>query len=203
MNMKVNLNKQLNGIELIFQEKPSTEILTMLKGNGFRWHRQKKLWYAKVTDERKAFVKELEKANTEIISVSNNVSETPTKAKAKKQPVNKYGVKVGDMFCDIWGYEQTNVDFFRVKALRGKTQVILQQVYLEMTQDKSVSGMSADRKYNSKNYSLVKNSWFVKDNENGIIKKVLGTKEEPYINMTSYANAYKYDGQELYESWYY
>ena len=128
MNMKVNLNKQLNGIELIFQEKPSTEILTMLKGNGFRWHRKKKLWYAKVTDERKAFVKELQKANTEIISVSNNVSETPTKAKAKKQPVNKYGVKVGDMFCDIWGYEQTNVDFYQVVDLKGSTTVVLKPV---------------------------------------------------------------------------
>ena len=128
MNMKVNLNKQLNGIELIFQEKPSTEILTMLKVNGFRWHRQKKLWYAKVTDERKAFVKELQKANTEIISVSNNVSETPTKANAKKQPVNKYGVKVGDMFCDIWGYEQTNVDFYQVVDLKGSTTVVLKPV---------------------------------------------------------------------------
>lgn len=128
MNMKVNLNKQLNGIELIFQEKPATEILTMLKENGFRWHRQKKLWYAKVTDERKAFVKELQKSNTEIISVSNNVSETPTKAKAKKQPVNKYGVKVGDMFCDIWGYEQTNVDFYQVVDLKGSTTVVLKPV---------------------------------------------------------------------------
>ena len=128
MNMKVNLNKQLNGIELIFQEKPATEILTMLKGNGFRWHRQKKLWYAKVTDERKAFVKELQKANTEIISASNNVSETPAKAKAKKQPVNKYGVKVGDMFCDIWGYEQTNVDFYQVVDLKGSTTVVLKPV---------------------------------------------------------------------------
>ena len=128
MNMKVNLNKQLNGIELIFQEKPSTEILTMLKGNGFRWHRQKKLWYAKVTDERKAFVKELQKANTEIISVSNNVSETPTKVKAKKQPVNKYGVKVGDMFCDTWGYGQTNVDFYQVVDLKGSTTVVLKPV---------------------------------------------------------------------------
>ena len=128
MNMKVNLNKQLNGIELIFQEKPETEILTMLKENGFRWHRQKKLWYAKVTDERKAFVKELQKANTEIISVSNNVSVTPTKVKAKKQPVNKYGVKVGDMFCDIWGYEQTNVDFYQVVDLKGSTTVVLKPV---------------------------------------------------------------------------
>ena len=128
MNMKVNLNKKLNGIELIFQEKPATEILTMLKGNGFRWHRQKKLWYAKVTDERKAFVKELQKANTEIISVSNNVSETPTKAKAKKQPVNKYGVKVGDMFCDTWGYGQTNVDFYQVVDLKGSITVVLKPV---------------------------------------------------------------------------
>ena len=128
MNMKVNLNKKLNGIELIFQEKPETEILTMLKENGFRWHRQKKLWYAKVTDERKAFVKELQKANTEIISVPNNVSETPTKAKAKKKPVNKYGVKVGDMFCDIWGYEQTNVDFYQVVDLKGSTTVVLKPV---------------------------------------------------------------------------
>ena len=128
MNMKVNLNKQLNGIELIFQEKPATEILTMLKENGFRWHRQKKLWYAKVTDERKAFVKELQKANTEIISVSNNVSVTPTKTKAKKQPVNKYGVKVGDMFCDTWGYGQTNVDFYQVVDLKGSTTVVLKPV---------------------------------------------------------------------------
>ena len=128
MNMKVNLNKKLNGIELIFQEKPATEILTMLKENGFRWHRQKKLWYAKVTDERKAFVKELQKSNTEIISVPNNVSATPTKAKAKKQPVNKYGVKVGDMFCDIWGYEQTNVDFYQVVDLKGSTTVVLKPV---------------------------------------------------------------------------
>lgn len=128
MNMKVNLNKALNGIELIFQEKPATEILTILKENGFRWHRKKKLWYAKVTDERKALVKELQKANTEIISVSNNVSETPTKTKAKKQPVNKYGVKVGDMFCDIWGYEQTNVDFYQVVDLKGSTTVVLKPV---------------------------------------------------------------------------
>lgn len=128
MNMKVNLNKKLNGIELIFQEKPATEILTMLKENGFRWHRQKKLWYAKVTDERKAFVKELQKANTEIISVSNNVSVTPTKTKAKKQPVNKYGVKVGDMFCDTWGYGQTNVDFYQVVDLKGSITVVLKPV---------------------------------------------------------------------------
>ena len=188
--MELVLNKEHNGIELYFEEKPNKNIIDMLKANKFRWHSIKKCWYAKKTENNMKVAENISNGKIEIIE-------------NKKVEENELGIKVGDIFYMSWGYEQTNVDFFRVKALRGKTQVILQQVYLEMTQDKCVSGMSADRKYNSKNYSLVKNSCFVKDNENGIVKKVLGTKEEQYINMTSYANAYKYDGQELYESWYY
>ena len=72
-----------------------------------------------------------------------------------------------------------------------------------MIEEDGISGMSADRKYCGQNYSLVKHSCFVEDNEKGMVKKVLGNKEKPYLNMTSYANAYKYDGQKLYESWYY
>ena len=188
--MELVLNKEHNGIELYFGEKPSKNIIDMLKANKFRWHSIKKCWFAKNTENNMLVAENISNGKIEIIE-------------NKKVEENELGIKVGDIFYMSWGYEQTNVDFFRVKALRGKTQVILQEVYLEMTQDKSVSGMSADRKYNSKNYSLVKNSCFVNDNENGIIKKVLGTKESTYINMTSYANAYKYDGQELYESWYY
>lgn len=188
--MELVLNNEHNGIELYFGEKPNKNIIDMLKANKFRWHSIKKCWYAKNTENNMKVAENISNGKIEIIE-------------NKKVEENELGIKVGDIFYMSWGYEQTNVDFFRVKALRGKTQVILQEVNLEMTQDKCVSGMSADRKYNSKNYSLVKNSCFVKDNENGIVKKVLGTKEEPYINMTSYANAYKYDGQELYESWYY
>lgn len=49
---KVNINSALNGIELSFDSKPDATVLTTLKENGFRWHNKKKMWYAKITDDR-------------------------------------------------------------------------------------------------------------------------------------------------------
>ena len=48
----LNLNNELNGIEIIFDNKPATATLEALKSAGFRWHKVKKLWYAKNTPER-------------------------------------------------------------------------------------------------------------------------------------------------------
>lgn len=52
-----SINNELNGIEVIFSEKPSEEIRDNLKRNGFRWHRQKKLWYAKNNENRLDYIK--------------------------------------------------------------------------------------------------------------------------------------------------
>lgn len=46
------LNKELNGIEISFDCKPGRETLTALKSAGYRWHRVKKVWYAKQTTDR-------------------------------------------------------------------------------------------------------------------------------------------------------
>lgn len=46
------LNQELNGIEIKFDQKPAAEVLTELKAAGYRWHKVKKLWYAKQTAER-------------------------------------------------------------------------------------------------------------------------------------------------------
>lgn len=56
MKATITINNEKNGIEVAFTAKPETDILTALKETGFRWHRQKKVWYAKNTDERMAFV---------------------------------------------------------------------------------------------------------------------------------------------------
>lgn len=56
---KVLLNNELNGIELIFENKPASDILTAIKGAGFRWHNVKKIWYAKQTAERIALANSL------------------------------------------------------------------------------------------------------------------------------------------------
>ena len=50
--MNYTLNQELNGIEISFDHKPERETLNALKQAGFRWHRVKKLWYAKNTPAR-------------------------------------------------------------------------------------------------------------------------------------------------------
>lgn len=60
------INKELNGIEVTFESKPAQEVIEILKNNGFRWHKMKKLWYAKNTAERLALAENIadEKAET-------------------------------------------------------------------------------------------------------------------------------------------
>lgn len=180
-NYKEIINLEKHGRELYFDSIPTYEERSILKNNGYRWHNQKKCWY-----------------------ISDKKLTTGTKKEVKTKEQNEFGIKVGDIFEMSWGYEQTNVDFFRVKELRGKTQVILQEVYLRMVEEEAVSGMSADRKYSIDNYSIVENSVHIRDNEKGAIKQVKKFDDgKIYINMSSFANAYLYNGETVYESWYY
>lgn len=69
-SITVTLNKELNGIEISFTEKPSTEVIEQLKINGFRWSKYKKLWYAKQSDKTIAFAESLTGA-----IIKNNTTE--------------------------------------------------------------------------------------------------------------------------------
>lgn len=62
-NPHINFNKDLNGIELIFERKPDSQILTDIKEQGFRWHTRYKKWYAKNTPEREKFVNQYFRSN--------------------------------------------------------------------------------------------------------------------------------------------
>lgn len=188
--VEVLRNEEKKGIELYFDTKPAREILEKLKEQKFRWHNVKKCWYAK------------ENENT--LKIANDISEGKEIGTAKKEKLeNALGIKVGDIFEMSWGYEQTNVNFFRVKELKGKTQVVIQEVVLAEKEVEDVSGMARYVKYDINDYGIVEKSYEIQDNEKGAIKKVLGTKENPYLHMTSYANANKYYGERVYESWYY
>lgn len=46
------INQELNGIEITFESKPEAATLEALKAAGYRWHKVKKLWYAKNTPDR-------------------------------------------------------------------------------------------------------------------------------------------------------
>lgn len=56
---QIIMNEELNGIELKFNSKPSSEVLANIKANGFRWNGKKSVWYAKQSEEKIAFAKTL------------------------------------------------------------------------------------------------------------------------------------------------
>lgn len=128
----MSINNQLNGIELIFAGKPAEEIRVAMKAAGFRWHNQKKLWYAKINDERMALAKKLsgDQVPTETAPTAN-----------KKEVVSKYGIKVGDILEDSWGYEQTNVEFYQVTKIISACKIeIVELGHKQETVESSMSG---------------------------------------------------------------
>lgn len=86
--LNITLNTEKNGIELRFNSKPSAEILTKIKENGYRWNNKQKIWYAK------------QKENT--ITIANEIAEaigtfTPAE-KSKQEKVQSY---------DLWALTRT------------------------------------------------------------------------------------------------
>lgn len=74
----LTINKELNGIEITFGNKPAQKVIDSLKTNGFFWHKAKKLWYAKNTAERLAFAKSIADEKTEVIEKVKKTSALPS-----------------------------------------------------------------------------------------------------------------------------
>ena len=50
-------------------------------------------------------------------------------AQRRREPTqNVDGVRVGDIYVVSWGYEQTNVDFYEVVALKGKKTAVVREI---------------------------------------------------------------------------
>ena len=116
-------------------------------------------------------------------------------------------MKKGQILHMQWGYDQTNNTFYRVKALRGKTQAVIQEVTLAVKDTHGIGFMSADYEYDPDNYKVKKRSVFINDNEKGRIVKIqkerYGDPDNPREGF--YINHYfcsPYKGQRVYESWY-
>ena len=197
MSYSIAINQKFNSLEISFTEKPSEAIRNILKGFKFRWNPKKSIWYG-FADQ-----KELEEAlsgNSEEIK-----PEKTTRANAKEFDFN---VKVGDLFCSSWGYEQTNTTFFQVVELVGKKSVRVREVLPEMVSESPTCGMAADRSYKLTNELLPakERATFIKDQEKGDLKRLKSyhkdSRNNPQFDVSSFCDAYKYGGQELYESWY-
>ena len=148
MNAIMMLNTVQNGIEIKFDCKPMQSTLDTLKSYGFRWHNVKKLWYAKQSPERLEIAETITGIESYAEKVRKEEAEENESKIAKKsaEKVNKYGVKVGDVFYDSWGYEQTNIDFYQVIGLKGTTQVVLAAIGCESREVGFCSAMVKPKK---------------------------------------------------------
>ena len=192
--MKINENKELNGIEVSFETKPDKAILAALKSHGFRWHKVKKIWYAKATPERREAVQNIKDGKIEPV---------------KKEPAkNKYGVQLGDVFRCSWGYDQTNVNFFQVIKLVGSCSVRVVEVTPEIIKEKPTCSMAGDFTFKlTRNPLPTKDtSIFIKDQVKGDLKRlrVDDPGNPPSFFLKSFADAHLCSGDTVteYISWY-
>lgn len=119
------INNEFNGIELTFAGKPAEEIREAMKAAGFRWHRQKKLWYAKNTAERMELAKKLSGDASPAQVAAASVS-------SSSEPVSKYGLKVGDILSGSWGYSMTIVEFYKVVKIVSPCRVEIAEIGSEV-----------------------------------------------------------------------
>lgn len=62
------------------------------------------------------------------------------KAKMKAQRTAPHDVKVGDVFRSSWGYDQTNIDFYEVTRLIGKSTVEVRPIAQDSMETLSMQG---------------------------------------------------------------
>lgn len=202
-NYSIAVNPQFNSIEISFSEKPSEQIREALKALKFRWHGVKRVWYGYSTED----------AAREAIEgkAAQDKTGKPGKKAEKAPATNKYGVQVGDIFRAVWGYEQTNNDFFQVVELVGSSSVRVREVYPEITESKAVSWASEDRVYKISRDILpaADRSVFIKDQKRGDLKRLVSHAADgisnPQFKLSSFADAWLVpEGSCIaYESWYY
>ena len=202
-------NEQYNSIEVFFDSKPASEVLTSLKAMKMRWNAKKACWYGFASREQ--IESAIEGQTIEEKPKPKETASKPAKAKEDKPAKRSHNVKVGDVFYTSWGYEQTNVNFFQVIELRGASSALIREVYLPIKEEEAVSGMSANRSYEIPSCVLPPATYasFVEDQQNGDLHRIHVSKYDgkPYIKVGKPGHyqetAIPYDGKKVYESWYY
>ena len=192
-------NEQYNSLEITFDGKPSQEVRDALKSLKYRWHSIKRVWYGYSTEET-------------VRAAIEGKEQEPASEKREAPKVNRYGVKVGDLFHASWGYDQTNNDFFQVIALVGESSVRVRQVNPVCEQAEGVCWAAENRTFstNTNGALLPASSFsvFIKDQEKGDLKRLKSYaadgKSNPQFSISSYADAHYCGGDSIkvYESWY-
>ena len=111
------------------------------------------------------------------------------KAERKAEQSKPHTLQVGDILYSSWGYDQTNVNFFKVKRLIAKTMVELVEVASQHVEDSGESHGMADQVV------------AVPEIELGETFKRKASARN-YVKINSVYGASPWDGAPKYRSWY-
>ncbi len=101
---------------------------TGLVALGFQGKKVKASFHYKFTSQ--------ESLKNHVDSFVNGLEKTAEdKAKFKAERAQPRALNVGDVLVSSWGYEQTNIDYFQVVGLVGKSSVMLQEIAKDKTTD--------------------------------------------------------------------
>jgi hypothetical protein len=109
----------------------------------------------------------------------------------------QHGYRVGDILSASWGYEQTNVDFYQVVSVNGKTITVREIACASVpnSNPEGASGMSdrvvADRDHFT-GEPMVKRP----QSYDG------SSTDAGYVTISESQSAHKWDGKPEYRSWY-
>lgn len=202
--MEIKQNQEHNGIELYFTAKPGAAVIGRLKANRFKWHSVKKCWYARATAANLELAARLQGAAVD----SSSAAESGAVAQNTAPTVNRFGVRVGDLFVADWGYDQTNLTWLQVIALVGASSVRVVEVVPRIVRERQEGAMSryivAGVPGPGEMLPRVSHSIFIDDNEGGALKRLSDRfgRVQFKIGEGSGHSCDKYAGGELYESWY-
>lgn len=133
-------NAKYNSREIKFESKPNAETREALKALKMRWNPSRSVWYGFASED--AIVAALSVTNVgedlpkpaqplKPYKPSKSAPKAGKPAEVKPEAVNADGVKVGDLFYDSWGWEETVCDFFQCVAIKSAHTVILKRIGFE------------------------------------------------------------------------
>jgi hypothetical protein len=103
--------------------------------------------------------------------------------------------KVGDVFVSSWGYDQTNVDFYKVVA---KTASRVKVVMIGKIRDEMGSGTDYVRPDKTREFGEV----MTKTIKASSWRADFDPAKDSYFKVASYANAHRWSGAPKYETAY-
>ncbi|MEE9158930.1 MAG: hypothetical protein V3U60_11150 [Gammaproteobacteria bacterium] len=126
-----------------------------------------------------------------------------TKARRKSQYAQPHGLTIDSVLYTSWGYDQTNVDFYKVVETKGKTMVKIVPIGSKQVRENGSAVYVVADPDTIRDYDVLINI-NREDVDKGVWKraKLSSYDQEPTITLCSHSWAHLDDGREHYETHY-